>query len=110
MTDTSQLRLALQAMETTILEALRDLSEQNEETPLEAAEHLQAIIVGAVTGRAEFASMYDRALVNPRLYRDLKSDLGHQAVGSRWGETEQAVRRTRRKFREMGMLPTPAEL
>lgn len=93
-----ELTLVFQAMESTVIGALRDLQERYQETPLEAAEHLQAIIYGAVTGKAEYASLYDQALVTPLLYHDLQDTIGHEELAKRWGVTEQSVRRTRKKM------------
>jgi hypothetical protein len=96
---------AADTLKSTVVGALRELSNEWQETPLEAAEHLQAIIIGAVTKRAEYASLYDEALVTPRLYEALKSDAGHEELARRWGTTEQAVRRTRKKFQANGIPP-----
>lgn len=91
-------------LRTTVISALEVLSGEFQETPLEAAEHLQAIIVGVVTGKAEFASLYDEAVVTPKLMEHLVSLDAHTVVAQRWGTTEQAVRRTREKIARSGMM------
>lgn len=101
---------AADTLRATIVGALKQLSEDNQETPLEAAEHLQAIIIGAVTKKAVYASLYDLALVTPQLYEDLKSDTGHYDLAQRWGFTEQNIRRTRRKFEKMGIIASASRL
>src|ERR1700749_3652772 len=101
---------AADTLRATIVGALWELSQEHQETPLEAAEHLQAIILGAVTKKAVYASLYDLALVTPKLYDELKGDMGHYELARRWGDTEQAVRRTRRKFEETGIIQSASRL
>lgn len=91
-------------LRSTVIGALTALHEEFQESPLEAAEHLQAIIVGVVTKRAEFASLYDYALTCPKLWKDLKSGQRHLEVAQTWGESEASVRRARKKMRELGMF------
>lgn len=88
----------------TIIGALKNLSKEYEETPLEAAEHLQAIIIGAVTRKVQYASLYDEALATPKLLADLRGPDTNVAIARRWGTTEVAVRRTKQKLSDQGII------
>jgi hypothetical protein len=103
-----ELSLAYKSMESTVIAALREFVDRDKETPLDAAEHLQAIIIGAVTKKAEYASIYDYALVTPKLFRDLTSRMGHDELARKWNLTEQSVRRTRKQMQAKGIdIATP---
>lgn len=89
---------ASQLLRDTVLLALRQLASMYGETPLEAAEHLQAILRDAVESRSERRSLYDLALGCPPLMKDLLSENSHLAIARRWGAGESTVRRARAKL------------
>jgi hypothetical protein len=95
---------AYELLRGTIMHALEQLSEEYHETPLEAAGHVAAILEGVIAHNAQFASLYDEALVNPKLMEDLVSGKMNTEVASAWGSTEVAIRRTRKKLQALGMI------